>query len=102
MDLKTTRDASPDGFGKSIANYRYHVQSAHYRDGFQAGRFVWVAVEIDPPYAVAVYIDGDEIHARGDGERLSDLRLYAECKASDKWPGYPDEVQNISLPRWYR
>ena len=32
-DLKTTEDASPEGFAKSIANFRYDVQHAYYIDG---------------------------------------------------------------------
>lgn len=28
------------------------------------------------------------------------LRKLAECKASDKWPSYSDEVELISLPPW--
>lgn len=32
-DLKTTEDASPEGFAKSIANWRYDVQNAYYIDG---------------------------------------------------------------------
>lgn len=32
-DLKTTEDASPEGFAKSIANWRYDVQHAYYMDG---------------------------------------------------------------------
>lgn len=32
-DLKTTEDASPEGFAKSIANWRYDVQHAYYIDG---------------------------------------------------------------------
>lgn len=32
-DLKTTEDASPEGFSKSIANWRYDVQHAYYMDG---------------------------------------------------------------------
>ena len=32
IDLKSTVDASPKGFQRSVANYRYHVQSSHYLD----------------------------------------------------------------------
>ena len=85
-DVKTTQDASPTAFAKSIANYRYHVQDAHYREGFDSPRFVWIAVEIAPPYAVAVYADDDAMLALGQKHRDADLRTYAECKAADHWP----------------
>lgn len=100
VDVKTTEDASPNGFAKSIANYRYHVQDAHYREGFERDRFVWIAVEIKPPFAVAVYADDDDMLALGKAHRDADLSLYAECKAKNEWPGYPEIIQTITLPRW--
>lgn len=35
IDLKTTDDASLDGFSKSIANWRYDVQAPYYLDGLR-------------------------------------------------------------------
>ncbi len=106
LDLKTTQDASPAGFAKSCANFRYHVQNAWYLDAYQAASadlpagFVFVAVEKTPPYAVALYeLDGE---AADYGRRLArrDLARYATARDLDVWPGYPDEIQPLSLPRW--
>jgi exodeoxyribonuclease VIII len=36
VDVKTTEDASPAGFAKSVANWRYHVQHPYYVDGVNA------------------------------------------------------------------
>src|SRR5690606_3181532 len=33
VDIKTTEDASPRGFARSVEKYRYHVQDAFYSDG---------------------------------------------------------------------
>jgi PDDEXK-like domain of unknown function (DUF3799) len=101
-DLKTTADASPAAFARSIVNYRYDLQAAHYLEGFDSPRFVWVAVELEYPHAVAVYCDNDEIRQRGIEERDPDLRLYAECRAKDHWPGYAQTVIPIELPHWAR
>jgi hypothetical protein len=35
VDVKTTEDASPEGFAKSIANWRYHTQHPFYLDGLR-------------------------------------------------------------------
>lgn len=35
VDLKTCEDASPEGFAKSIANWRYDVQDPYYLDGLR-------------------------------------------------------------------
>ncbi len=108
VDLKTTRDASPDAFGRAIYTYGYYIQGAHYRRGGQAlgleiEHFVIIAIEKVPPYALAVYdITGDALRA---GEEELDVLLarYAECEQSGVWPGYGGVTGNvapISLPPW--
>lgn len=105
VDLKTTTDASPSGFARSVANYGYHVQAAWYRRGVAAvtgrmPRHVIVAVETSAPYAVAVY-ELDAL-ALEEGDRLCQraITTIAECQRSGRWPGYGDEIQRLGLPRW--
>lgn len=106
VDLKSTEDASPKEFARSIANYRYHMQSAFYQDGVEAATgdfikgFVFVAVEKRPPYAVAVYqLDMQGVEAgRVEYKRL--LLDLADCKAAKKFPGYSDRIETISMPAW--
>jgi hypothetical protein len=106
VDLKTTKDASPEGFAKSIANYRYHVQAPFYMDGFRAatGReakgFVFVAVETAPPHLVAVYVLNEIDLIRGRATYQRDLSTLRKCLDLDEWPGYPEAVQEIRLPKW--
>lgn len=106
VDLKSTRDASPKEFARSIANYRYHMQSAFYQDGVESSTgdfikgFVFVACESTAPYAVAVYqLDMQGVEAgRIEYRRL--LLDLADCKASGKFPAYSDRIETISLPAW--
>lgn len=100
VDVKSTTDARPREFARSIVNYRYDVQAYHYEDGFDIDRFAFIAVESQPPYAVAVYAVDDVIRQRGRNARDKNLRTYAECKASNHWPGYDDVIRMIELPRW--
>lgn len=107
VDLKTTEDASPEGFAKSMANYRYDVQAAYYLDGVQQATgkrpkaFVFIAVEKKPPYGVGVYVlDSDSLEL-GRAQYQNDLRIYAECVRTGEWPGYGDKIQTISLPAWH-
>ena len=108
VDLKTTEDASPAGFRKSISSWRYHLQASWYLDGLQAAtgqrpsQFVFVCVEKKWPHAVAVYAADDEMIAAGAATAARDLALLAECKATDAWPGYSDQIELISLPGWMR
>jgi hypothetical protein len=100
VDVKTTQDARPAEFAKSIVNFRYDVQDAHYSAGFNLDRFVWIAVEKEYPHGVAVYISDTGIRRRGQSARARNLNAYAECQASGNWPAYPDIVNAIELPRW--
>ena len=100
VDLKTTVDASPKGFAKSVAQWRYHVQQSHYLAGTFAERFVFIAVEKSYPYAVGVYeLDADAVQF-GDYERRNNLQTIADCRAISEWPGYGNTVQLLSLPKW--
>jgi exodeoxyribonuclease VIII len=106
VDLKTCRDASPAGFAKSIAQYRYHVQAAFYSDGYAAAfgepprGFVFIAVETEPPYLVGVYVSSAAMVDRGRIDYHADLETFRECLATDTWPGYSTSPLTLDLPKW--
>lgn len=105
LDLKTTEDATPTGFARSVANYRYHVQAAHYLAlgkelGMNLTRFLFIAVEKEAPYAVAVYeLDTADLML-AEAERQKQIAMLGNCIAFDSWPSYPSEVKTLSLPKW--
>lgn len=100
VDLKTTEDASPEGFSRSIQAYGYGIQAAHYLAGSGADAFIFVAVEKKAPYAVAVYqLDALSLEI-SEMKRRDMLQLWASCRESDSFPAYSDECQLISLPGW--
>lgn len=106
-DLKTTGDASPDGFRKSVWAYGYHFQGAWYTDGFSAlglkyDSFPFVAVEKEPPYGVAVYELEPAWIDQGRTEYREQLNRLAELKAiygDGPLPAYPDEVMTLTKSR---
>jgi hypothetical protein len=100
VDLKTTTDASPKGFAKSVAQWRYHVQQNHYLAGTFAERFVFVAVEKTYPYAVGVYELDMAAAMSGEAERRTNLQTIADCRAIDEWPGYSNICETLRLPSW--
>lgn len=104
VDLKTTRDASPRGFGRSAAEYGYHAQAAHYSDGVLAltdarNDYFIVCVEKEPPYVTAVYeVFIDQIVAGREIVREG-LNAYREAITTNHWPThYPQ--QPLELPAW--
>lgn len=107
VDVKTTDDASPEGFAKSIANWRYDVQDPYYRDGIKlaTGRtikaFVFLAVEKKFPHAVGCYVLDQESIELGRAQYRADLNRFHECRVSAQWPGYGDKIQTITLPAWH-
>lgn len=108
FDLKSTEDASPEGFARTVAKYRYHVQDAFYRHVVAGATncdaddlsFIFVAVEKKPPFAVALY-QLDELAAlQGWVDAREDLRRYKAAKETGKWGGYSPRIETLSLPRW--
>ena len=108
VDLKTTEDASPEGFRASIGRYRYFVQSAWYLAGLEKAtgkrpeKFVFVAVEKKPPYVCGVYEADAQMIEIGWEVACRDLARIAECRAANSWPGYSEQLETISLPPWMR
>ncbi len=108
VDLKTTEDASPAGFRKSISAWRYHVQAAHYLTGVEVAtgqrpeQFIFICVEKKPPHAVAVYAASAEMVAAGERTAETDLARLALCRQTGEWPGYSDQIETIDLPFWMR
>ena len=106
VDVKSTEDASPEGFQRSIVKYGYHVQAAWYLDGFEAATgiapraFVFAAFEKKRPYATAFYYADEEMIEMGRVLYRERLNAYAECLKRNLWPGYPQQLQPIGLPAW--
>lgn len=106
-DLKTARDGSLDGFSRAVANYGYHIQAALYRMGqavlepeVEWRHSVLIAVEKEPPFAVAVYRLMNDVLQAAEDEIRHLLGVYRDCLDADKWPGYDDKFVDITLPSW--
>lgn len=106
IDIKTTEDASMTSFARSIFNYKYHHQGAFYLDGAEVAtgqrfnKFVIIAVEKKPPYAVAVYSIDENSLGKGRYLYRRNLNVWSECLRTDKFPAYPEEMRAISIPHW--
>lgn len=105
IDLKTARDASPEGFAKAAANYGYRESLAHYAKGVrvltgQAPRVGVVVVETDAPHFVAFYeITPDDL-TWGEERMTEAQRLWLDCLAADDWPGYSPDLIPLDFPAW--
>ena len=105
-DLKTTADASREKWSKSAADYGYHVQEAMYSEGWElAGggkmdAFVFILIESEFPFATAVYELVPSAVMEGRAVMRKALHQYRDCFAANHWPSYPQEIQQLDIPRW--
>lgn len=105
LDLKKTIDASPEGFARSVANYLYDQQQAHYREGArvvhgEAPPFVILACEDTPPFVCQPYFIDPMAEERGWKLRQRAMRIQAECLRTGTWPGYSTKFEQLSLPSY--
>lgn len=105
LDLKSTVDASPDGFAKSVASYNYHWQQAHYQHGLsftwqKPEAFFFIAIENEDPFLPAIYELDRHAVELGERQVAENLEAWAECERTGIWPGYPEQPQPLDLPGW--
>jgi len=105
LDLKTTTSACPSEFERSILNFGYHIQAAHYLEGAAAcgicaDDFFVVAVESAAPFECAIYrIDHESLEiGRAELHRLREIARH--CLETGEYPGYSHEPELIGLPAW--
>jgi len=105
-DLKTTRDASQDGFGREAWRLDYQAQLAMYQDGWAESHagvrpdVMIVAVENYAPHVVQVYRVADAVLEAGREHYRGLLETLKECRTSGQWPGYATGVMDLMPPRW--
>lgn len=106
VDLKTTSNASYDEFMRSIAKFGYHIQGAMCRRlieltrGDETAPFTLIAVETEPPYAVAVHDIPGAFAELGARQLRRAIDRYAECLAINEWPAYPPVIHHAITPAW--
>ena len=103
VDVKKTQDLRK--FGRSVADYRYHVQDAMYSfiykqiTGEDLKSFYFLAVEENSPYSCKMFELDELAKEIGQYYFRKNLRTYADCINSGKWPH--KEIDGvIELSNW--
>lgn len=112
VDLKFVRNASPSGFARDGSAHNYHIQDAHYCDGYETltghkPSFVFVAVEKDGPLGrdvfkpilVGVYYYGQDDQRRALELRNMAVRNVVRWNQDNYWPGH-DGIGEIIVPTY--
>ena len=105
IDLKTTIDASPRGFQKSISNWGYHLQLGWYlrglqKLGFDSYDFIFIAIEKTPPFSVGVYRADQEMINYAMDKLDEIVPEIDKALAAQEFPDYTPEITSIGLPPW--
>jgi len=103
IDLKSTIDASPDGFLRNaVIKYGYDLQHWLYLKVCELTKqsraaFTFVAVEKKRPYVCMGYtIDQGQIELYSNIVAREAIETYAYCLKTNNWFGY--EISNIKKP----
>lgn len=109
LDFKTCEDASPDGFERTLINYRYYLQAAFYVDVMKLvdGKvrdFILIAQEKSAPYIAQIYVVSDVALERGREEYKHALKLLKQAYRTREFPAYESAekggIREITLPDW--
>ena len=105
-DYKTAEHADAEAFGKSSADYGYHLQEWFTLEGLralgldEAPRMVWVVQEKRPPHLVNVVQLTAKASSYGRLKGEQAVTIYARCQAEGRWPGYGPGIELADLPGW--
>jgi hypothetical protein len=104
-DLKTTIDASPEGFGKQAYNLKYYWSAYHSNRivsclGAGKRRYIFLCVEKTPPFSVAIYWTPQELIDFAQHQIEPLYALYKSCIELDIWKGYSEEFEMLEIPQW--
>lgn len=108
VDLKTATSAELKAFQKSCVDYSYHVSTAFTLDGMTevlgraAGPYLFCVIEKEAPFAAAVFEAMPSMVELGRQEYQTNLMTYSRCRKENHWPGYPDELQQLAMPAWFK
>ena len=106
-DVKTTsKPVDDDSLGKIIYDHGYHFSAAHHMKcvelcGFEVNSFGWIFVSTATPCPhIVVRKASREVLEAGKNDWKYAFEMYRSCKEKDSWPGYDEEIREISFPEW--
>lgn len=112
LDIKTTRDPTPDSYVRDCVKLGYYRKKSHYLEGMRAllnepdPQLVHLAVETSDPYRIGCYrlLDPDP-HVNGESlgaqQRRSLLWEIRQCMETGDWrEPWERRVFDLEPPRW--
>lgn len=108
FDYKTVaQSAHPAAFTRAILSHGYDLQAALGLRGVKTLKladrpptFIFVAQEIDPPYAVSLVSLSPQWLDLANTKLSMALSLWKGCLRTNEWPSYPPRVAYVDPPGW--
>jgi hypothetical protein len=106
LDYKTCANAAPDAFHRQINSMQYDLQAGFYKRGLAAvggpedAQFVFLAQEIEPPYACSLHTLSASFAAIADDKVRQAIEIWQECIETDTWPTYTNRICCAEPPNW--
>lgn len=107
IDGKTCQACDPESFGRDAFKYGYWLQAALYTDVYQKYNgtseppaFYFLAQEKTYPYLCKMYRATDAQLQYGRDQYRELLPRVAECQRTGVWPGYGEEIEDLTTPAW--
>jgi exodeoxyribonuclease VIII len=97
IDIKTTQDASEEGFSKSVYNFSYHLQAAIYKELTGASEFYIIAVENTAPHNICIYRLSQDALDSGYSMMSKGIDSFKNWNGEET--GYVNDGI-LNLPRW--
>jgi len=101
-DIKTTDDASQDGFLRSVRTFKYNLQAFFYQvvffmvHGINAKGFRFIVVEKESP-GVAIYELGDLAMEFAQMDFVQAVEQYKEANETGKWKNFDDKPMVVDF-----
>lgn len=105
-DFKTCESADPLACERSIINYGYDIQAAHYLDVWhkitgETRAFRFVFQEKQAPFDACVLELDSEAVLMGAKKARRAREIWKLSLEQDYWEGYPLGIHKVSLPAYY-
>lgn len=87
VDYKTTsRFPDPKTWYWHSREFGYPLAASHYLAGTHADAFLWIVLEVNPPYTVTRYLLSPQTRDIMDGRRDQLIDLLDRCEQENRWP----------------
>lgn len=104
VDVKSVASCAPEFLQRRVFDGGWFQQAPWYCDvvervdGAPANGYCWICVEQRPPHAVVVRRPPDTVLMHGHRLNQEAFATFARCVATNSWPAYGEEIEDLSLP----